>query len=202
MDQGGSPSTSSDDTARDNAAAPAVSGKVDAVIDYGSVLQMLKPQPPKASPKAAPSHEETAAAVADAMADAASKLPLDLTLNPNFPTLFGASLVSEAPGLSPPSRAGSPEVAPSRSLLEACEGTSSAISGDAQRQLSERQRQSEARIASLEALLHSSGGGEQVQREELRAVQAELKRLSVRGNRIYIAIGCMLMVHSHHRVHA
>ena len=164
----------SDDTARDNAADKA---KVDAKIDYGAVLQMLKPPKSSPAPPKIPSPEETAAAVADAMADAASKLPLDLTLNPNFPTLFGASLASEDSALSSPHGAGSPEVAPSRLLLQTGSAAASTVAGDAQH-LAERQRQSEERIASLEGLLRSRG--DSVEREELRAVQTELKRLSVR----------------------
>lgn len=206
LDQG-SPSNS-DDTARDNAIGSG--GKIDANIDYSVVLQMLKPNPHKVvspSPPASPSPEETAAAVADAMADAASKLPLDLTLNPNFPTLFGASMapeesvVGEASSSSrrllPDAARRESEATSNAHLLlldtnDTCE-TNSSILGNSQH-LYERQRKSEERIASLEGLLLHSGVSH-VGREELQAVQSELKKLSVRLSNLPLTASSTHYIH-------
>ena len=156
-------------------------------INYGTVLAMLQPQPAKL-----PSPEEVAAAAAEEMAAAASTLPLDLTLNPNFPSLFqsvveaaGAagpthdeasdSDVGETPRRSKASQLGSnpPGVSTREAPGGATLNPSSAIA-DA-RELVERQRLAEGRITSLEGKLANGSS-----KEELQAVYAEMKRLSVR----------------------
>ena len=159
------------------------------------MLQQQQPPPPRASSPPPAKHlspEEQAAATAEAMAQAASELPLDLTLNPNYPTLFSAAAASKMAAEAPFPGGGSAEAGvrapvsghPARSADRAVAmiSRSSDSLAEGSHVLLDRQRDMEDRIARLEARVLPPGGPSgpaDIGRGDLRAVQEELKRVAV-----------------------